>query len=99
MSLETLIVALASAGIGSLTLFLVWINWRLLRISQSLLGINIKLLKETIIIRVETIKISEYSYKVLDETRLLRETLGDVPPPENMNLMTTEYEASPLVEK
>jgi len=70
MSLETLIVALASAVIGSLTLFLVWINWKILKISQ-------RLLEETIIIKVETINIRVVSSKVLDETMHMRETLGD----------------------
>ena len=77
MSIETLIVALASAGIGSLTLFLAWINWKILRISQRILDVSVKLLNETIIIRVETIKIRVISYKVLEETIRMRKAVGD----------------------
>ena len=77
MNLETAIVGLASAGIGCLTLFLVWINWQILRISCRLLDISINLLEETIIIRVETIRIRKVSYAVLEETIKMRKSLGD----------------------
>jgi len=77
MNPETLIVALASAGVGSLTLFLIWINWRIFKISQRILEVSVNLLTETIIIRVETIKIRKVSYKVLEETIRMRKALGD----------------------
>jgi|6_EtaG_2_1085325.scaffolds.fasta_scaffold15506_3 hypothetical protein len=77
MGIETITVALASAGVGSLTLFLVWINWQILKISQHILEVSIELLAETITIRVETIKIRKISYKVLDETIRMRKALGD----------------------
>ena len=78
MNLETLIIVLASAVVGSLTLFLIWINWKILKISQCILQISVELLAETVIIRVETIKIRDVSEKVLEETTRMRRALGDV---------------------
>ena len=78
--MDTLITTiLASVCLGSLTLFLVWINWRILRISQRILEVSVELLAETVIIRVETIKIREVSENVLAETIRMRTALGDVP--------------------
>ena len=76
-----LITLLVSLSLGSLTLFLVWINWQILKISQHILEVSIELLAETITIRVETIKIREVSEQVHLETIRMREALGDVPPP------------------
>lgn len=75
--MEALIVSLASAIVGSLTLFLVWINWRIFKISQRILEVSVELLAETIVIRVETIKIRTVSYEVLEETIRMRQALGD----------------------
>mgnify|MGYP003143782517 CR=1 FL=1 len=80
--MDTLIITLlASFGLGSLTLFLVWINWRILKISKHILEVSVELLAETITIRVETIKIREISEQVHLETIRMRKALGDVPAP------------------
>jgi len=68
---------LVSICLGSLTLFLTWINWRILKISENILNISIKMLEETIIIRKETILIKEISEDVLVESIRLRKALGD----------------------
>ena len=84
--METLITTLlASLALGSLTLFLVWINWRILQISKHILEVSIELLAETVIIRVETIKIREVSESVLRETVRMRKALGDIPAPKEKN--------------
>ena len=75
---ETLIAILASVGLGSLTLFLVWINWKIFQISKRILEVSVELLAETIVIREETIKIREVSVQVLKETIRMRKALGDV---------------------
>ena len=67
------ITILVSICLGSLTLFLVWINWKILRISQEFLNVSKDLLKETIILRVETIKIREISVDILKESIKLRQ--------------------------
>ena len=68
---------LASICLGSFTLFLTWINWRILKVSENILNISIKMLKETIIIKKETILIKEISEDVLVESIKLRKALGD----------------------
>jgi len=68
---------LASICLGSFTLFLIWINWRILKISENILNISIKMLEETIIIRKETILIRKISEDVLIESIKLRKALGD----------------------
>ena len=96
MMMEALIVSLASAGVGSLTLFLVWINWKIFRISQRILEVSVELLAETIVIRVETIKIRKVSYKVLEETIRMRKSLGDykatVPPVRSPKRKQSDHE-------
>ena len=73
----TLLSILLSAILLSSTTFLLWINWRILQISASILNISEELLKETIIIRIETVKIREVSEAVYLETRKLRQNIGD----------------------
>jgi len=67
---------LASIGLGSFTLFLTYINWRILRVSESILSISIRMLKETIVIREETVLIREISENVLVESIRLRKAIG-----------------------
>ena len=62
---------------GSITLFLTYINWRILNISKGILNISVELLKETIIIREETVLIRKISEDVLVESIRLRKALGD----------------------
>ncbi len=68
---------LASIGLGSFTLFLTWINWRIFKVSESILSVSIKMLKETITIKDETILIREISENVLTESIRLRKAIGD----------------------
>ena len=71
--MDTLITTiLASIGLGSLTLFLVWINWKILRISKDILIVSRELLKETVVIRVETVRIREISINIYEESVKLR---------------------------
>ena len=74
--MEVLLVATLLVSV-SITLFLTFINWRILNISNGILNISIELLKETIIIREETILIRKISEEVLVESILLRKALGD----------------------
>ena len=67
-----LITLIASISLGSLTLFLVWINWKILRISQGILQISKNLLDETIIIRIETVNIRKLTDKIYVESVRLR---------------------------
>ena len=67
-----LITIFGSTALGSLTLFLVWINWKILKISNAILEVSRDLLKETIIIRVETIKIRDISIDIYKESVKLR---------------------------
>jgi len=67
---------LASIGLGGFTLFLTYINWRILRVSESILAVSIKMLKETITIKDETILIREISEDVLTESIRLRKAIG-----------------------
>ena len=67
-----LITIFGSAALGSLTLFLVWINWKILRISKDILEVSRGLLEETIIIRVETIRIRDISLDIYYESVKLR---------------------------
>lgn len=77
--MELLLVAtlLVSISLGSITLFLTFINWRILNISKGILNISVELLKETIIIREETVWIRKISEDVLVESIRLRKALGD----------------------
>tara|TARA_Y100000593_G_C4288780_1_gene327105 strand:- start:661 stop:957 length:297 start_codon:yes stop_codon:yes gene_type:complete len=70
VSITTLI---ASLALGSLTLFLVYINWKILKISQSILQVSKELLHETVIIRIETVRLREISMNIYDESVRLRE--------------------------
>jgi len=67
-----LITIFGSIVLGCLTLFLVWINWKILKISNAILEVSRDLLKETIIIRVETIKIRDISIDIYKESVKLR---------------------------
>ena len=66
-----------SAVVGSLTLFLVYINWKILRVSQALLKISLDLLEETVIVRKETVLIRHISEDIYVESVRLRKALGD----------------------
>jgi len=69
VSITTLI---ASLALGSLTLFLVYINWKILQISKSILHVSKELLRETIVIRVETVLLREISMNIYNESVRLR---------------------------
>ena len=73
---DIIITGLASVALASLTFFLVWINWRIFKISERILEVSVELLAETVVIRVETIKIRKISEDVLSETRKMRKALG-----------------------
>ena len=77
MTYETLGTILLSTVVGSLTLFLVYINWKILRVSQALLKISLELLAETIIIREETVLVRHISENIYVESVRLRKALGD----------------------
>ena len=72
-----LLTIIFSSVILSLSFILVVINWKILQISVSILNVSKALLKETIIKRVETIRIREVSESVFEETKLLRQNLGE----------------------
>ena len=63
--------------VGALTIFLSYINWKILQISQDILEINIKIYDETVIIREETMFIRDLSQSLLSETKYMRQTLGE----------------------
>tara|TARA_R110002110_G_scaffold215899_4_gene429835 strand:+ start:64 stop:348 length:285 start_codon:yes stop_codon:yes gene_type:complete len=65
-----------SVALTSLTGFLLWVNYRILKISEKILVVSVALLEETIIIRQETITIREISVDILKETIVLREAIG-----------------------
>ena len=67
-----LITVFGSMALGSLTLFLVWINWKILKISKDILHVSRELLHETVIIRIETVRIREISINIYDESVKLR---------------------------
>ena len=75
MLFPTAILLTVSIIIGSLTLFLVVINWKLYRVSVNILKVSVELLKETVLIKDETGYIREVSLKILDESILLRKAL------------------------
>lgn len=67
------ITIIISIGLAGLTSFLVWINWKILQISQDILKVSKDLLKETVIIRVETVRIRHISLEINEETIRLRQ--------------------------
>jgi len=75
ITLSTVLLLTLSIIIGSLTLFLVIINWKLWRVSIGILNVSIELLRETVTIKDETIYIREVSLQILDESVLLRKAL------------------------
>ena len=74
---DLVLTALASIAISSLTFFLVWINWRILKLTEKLLEISVELLSETVIIRIETVRVREISESILMEATRTRKALGD----------------------
>ena len=78
---DLLLPILLSVGIGGLTVFLVYLNWKILKVSEAILQINVDLLKETIIIKQETRRVKEISVQVHIETRKVRKALGTPPEP------------------
>ena len=76
--MELLLVAtlLVSISLGSITLFLTFINWRILNLSKGILNISVELLKETSIIHEETVWIRKISEDGLVESIRLRKALG-----------------------
>ena len=61
------------------SVFLIYINWKILRVSQTILNVSVELLKETVIIRKETINIRKMTRTIQKETILLREIMaGDL---------------------
>ena len=84
MIIISLCIALASLAVGGLTIFLSYVNWQILKVSQEILDINIRIYdetvtirKETVIIREETILIKELSESLLTQTNSMRQTLGE----------------------
>ena len=67
-----LITVFGSLALGSLTLFLVWINWKILKISKDILYVSRELLHETVIIRIENVRIREISGNSHEERVRLR---------------------------
>ena len=80
MMTDLLLPILLSVGIGGLTVFLVYLNWKILKVSEAILQINVDLLKETIIIKQETRRVKEISVQVHIETRKVRKALGTPEP-------------------
>jgi len=78
---------LISLGLGIASILLVYLNWRILRISETILQVNIDLLAESAIIRMETIEVKEISELVFRETALVRETLGAPIPAPSKNYL------------
>ena len=75
VSLSTVLLLSLSIIIGSLTLFLVIINWKLWRVLIGIYNVSAELLEETIIIKQETISIRMISLRIFDESVLLRKAL------------------------
>jgi hypothetical protein len=73
---DILLGVFVSVALTSLTGFLLWVNYRILKISGKILAVSEALLDETIIIRQETITIREISVDILKETIILREAIG-----------------------
>ena len=78
INLESLLAILVGVFLGSLTIFLVYINWKILKVSRDILKVSVDLLKETIVIRRETIVIRELSEEILIESIKMRKNL-DMP--------------------
>ena len=78
IKLESLSAILVGMFLGSLTIFLVYINWKILRVSRGILKVSIDLLKETVIIKKETVLIRELSEEILIESIKMRKNL-DMP--------------------
>ena len=87
---DIIITGLASVALASLTFFLVWINWRIFKISERILEVSVELLAETVVIRIETVKVRKVSEAVLSETRKMRKALGEVEEKPQMRL--TDFE-------
>lgn len=75
---EVILTIVGSIGLVSLTIFLVYINWKILKVSREILNVSIDLLKETIVIRKETVLIRELSEEILIESIKMRKNL-DMP--------------------
>ena len=73
--IPTALLLTVSIIIGSLTLFLVIVNWKIYKVSVNLLNISVELLRETVIIRKETVYIREKTMQILDESILLRKAM------------------------
>tara|TARA_R110002020_G_scaffold13962_2_gene49778 strand:+ start:181 stop:444 length:264 start_codon:yes stop_codon:yes gene_type:complete len=73
---DILLGVFVSVALTSLTGFLLWVNYRILKISGKILAVSEALLDETIIIRQETVTIREISVDILKETIVLRESIG-----------------------
>ena len=67
---DILIGVFISVALTSLTGFLLWVNYRILRISEKILWVSERLLEETIKIRV-------ISIDILQETVKMREAIGE----------------------
>ena len=74
---DILVGVFISVALTSLTSFLLWVNYRILKISEKILVVSERLLEETIVIREETIKIRVISIDVLQETVKMREAIGE----------------------
>ena len=85
--IDLLLPILLSVGIGSLTLFLVYLNWKILKISESIFQVNVDLLKETVIIKQETKQVKEISVQVHKETVEVRKALGTPIPATSENYL------------
>ena len=75
LTISTVLLLTLSIIVGSLTLFLVVINWKLWKVSIGIYNVSVELLKETVIVRKETVCIREVSLEILDESILLRKAL------------------------
>jgi hypothetical protein len=75
LTIPTVLLLTLSIIIGSLTLFLVVINWKLWQGSIGIYNVSVELLNETVIVRKETVCIREVSLEILDESILLRKAL------------------------
>ena len=73
--IPTALLLTVSIIIGSLTLFLVIVNWKIYKVSVNLLNISVELLRETVIIRKETVYIRKKTMQILDESILLRKAM------------------------
>ena len=64
LTLPTVLLLTLSIIVGSLTLFLVVINWKLWKISIGIYNVSVDVLWETIVVRKETVYIREISLKI-----------------------------------